>query len=161
MNKHIIQTITFLLFLLLTMAGSAVAENMHVGHSMDMTEPMPPPSHQGMATIRETTVDNYYLIYNLIDMRERMKGMENMPPMENTHHLMVYIHSPENKTVGDASVGYLITAPDGEKQKVMTMGMGDGYGADINLGKTGTYIISVKAVFDDTDLRDSFEYEIN
>ena len=151
MNRHFHLTILIILTLLLPLSINALARDAHSGHTMDMTESMPTghSADQDKPTIRETMVDNYHLVYDLYVM----------PGMESSHHLMVTIHSPEGSAVENASVGYLITAPDGTKQKVMAMSMGDGYGADINLAGKGTYTISVKALFGDTDLRDSFAYE--
>ncbi len=166
MNKHILHTTFIALVLMLTLAPTVPAEDMDTGqstgmsHSMDMPVDMDHSAHNNMPAIRETMVDGYHLVYKLIDMRKRMEGMENMPPMDNTHHLMVYIHSPNGHMVVDARVGYLVTAPDGETQKAMAMAMAGGYGADINLEEKGAYTISVKALLDDADLRDRFKYEI-
>jgi hypothetical protein len=113
--------------------------------------------------IRETVVDGYHLSYHLIEMQAQMKGMEgmshNMQEM-GTHHLMVYIKDAEGKSIDSAQTGYLIVAPDGAEQKVMTMAMGGGYGADINLSKPGTYTIKTKSVFGDKKLIDEFTYQI-
>jgi len=147
MNKHIIHTTLIALALILSLALISPAEDMPMGHS----------GNNGKTTIREAVVANYHLTYDLYVMRGHM---EQMPDMESSHHLIVTILSPEGSAVQNATVGYLITAPDGTKQQVMAMSMGDGYGGDINLAGKGTYTISVKALFDDTDLRDSFEYKI-
>ena len=146
---HLTMLIT--LTLLLPLSINALARDPHPGHTMDMTESMPTghSADQDKPTIRETMVNSYHLVYNLYII----------PGMESSHHLMVTIHSPEGSAVQNATVGYLITAPDGTKQQVMAMSMGDGYGGDINLAGKGTYTISVKVLFNDTDLRDSFAYE--
>lgn len=161
-DKHLYHTIFIALALILTLAGSAPAQDAHSGHSMGMNESTTTgnSTQQDMTTIRETMVDNHHLVYHLIDMQAGKKDLEKMPPMGNTHHLMVYIHSPDGQAVENARTGFLITSPDGEKQKAMAMAMSGGYGADINLKTKGTYTISVKAVTGDADLRDSFEYEI-
>ncbi len=115
--------------------------------------------HEG-ELIHEVNVNGYQMAYHLIDMKERMKGMENMPEMKATHHLMVYVKNPEGKTVDKAKAGYLIENPDGSEQKAMTMAMSGGYGADIVLDKPGTYVIKTKVMAGDERVMDSFEYEM-
>ncbi len=102
--------------------------------------------------IHEAKVEGYRFMYHLIDVSEHMKEMNK------THHLMVYISSPDNNTVDNATVGYLITGPDGSKQKAMTMGMSGGFGADINLQVKGTYAIATKAKMSEKQLIDKFKY---
>lgn len=136
---------------------------------------MPAQSMQGMQdmqmqqsepagkVIRETVVDGYRLSYNLIDLQAQMKGMQGMQHnMEEmgTHHLMVYIKDADGKNIDTAQTGYLIIGPDKAEQKVMTMAMGSGYGADIKLSRPGTYTIKCKAVFGDKKLLDEFTYQI-
>ena len=102
--------------------------------------------------IHEANVDGYKFMYHLIDVSEHMKEMKK------THHLMVYISSPDNHTVDNAKVGYLITGPDGLKQKAMTMGMSGGFGADINLQAKGSYAVATKAKMNEKQLIDKFKY---
>ncbi|MFP3980822.1 MAG: hypothetical protein ACLFUY_05455 [Desulfobacterales bacterium] len=111
--------------------------------------------------IHESTVNEYSLAYNLIDMGDagsEMEGHEEHEGLTPTHHLMVYITDPDGDTVSQAKVGFLVKGPEGAEQKVMGMGMGDGYGADISLQHPGEYTIRTKAVAGDETLLDSFEY---
>lgn len=99
--------------------------------------------------IRTSTADGHELAYYLIDM-EAMGSA--------THHLMVYITDPEGNQITGAKTGFLIEGPEGEKQKIMTMGMSGGYGADVSLGTPGDYTIKTKAVTEDKTLVDDFSY---
>ena len=140
------------------MLAAAIAGD-HSGHgqgSMDMDHS----GHSG-EMIREVNVDGYSLAYHLIDMREKMKAMKGMPEMKNTHHLMIYIQTPQGRKADDARVGYLLENPSGEKQKAMTMGMGGGYGADVNFDKMGTYRIKTKIVIGDKQLMDQFAHHVH
>ncbi len=110
--------------------------------------------------IRETKIDGYGFMYHLVDMVGNMKGMEDMQQMKATHHLMVFIKAPHGHAVENAKVGYMVTGPDGEKQKAMAMGMSGGFGADVNLKQKGTYTISTKVVEGNKKLVDKFSYEI-
>ncbi|MBS3731851.1 MAG: hypothetical protein KGY42_02995 [Desulfobacterales bacterium] len=112
--------------------------------------------------IHESTINEYSLAYNLIDMGGagvEMEGHEGHQGSAPTHHLMVYIVDPDGNTVDRAKVGFLVKGPEGAEQKVMAMGMGDGYGADISLQHPGEYTIRTKAVSGDETLLDSFEYK--
>ena len=115
--------------------------------------------HSGML-IHESDVKGYKFAYHLIDMREKMKNMKGMPEMKDTHHLMVYVKSPHGQAVDNGKVGYLIKNPDSSDQKKMAMGMGGGYGSDVNLGAAGKYTIKTKVVDGDNELMDEFEYEV-
>lgn len=99
--------------------------------------------------IHASTVDGYAFDYTLYDFPER-----------KTHHLMVSITDPGGKPVDNGKVGFLVTGPDGNKQKAMAMGMGGAYGADVDLEIQGMYTIKAKAVVGDKKLFDRFEYEV-
>ena len=62
--------------------------------------------------VHTSTVVGYNLAYHLLDL-----------PNKEEHHLMTYVVDPQGKPVTDAKVGYLVIGPDGNKQKVMAMGM--------------------------------------
>jgi hypothetical protein len=118
--------------------------------------------------LHQSTVDGYGFMYHILNMAERndmMKGMEGMemPGMSKspdiTNHLMVYITDPRGKFVS-GKVGFLITGPDGKEQKTLTMGMHDGYGADVSFKEKGVYKIKTKAVIDEKTLMDEFSYEV-
>ena len=80
--------------------------------------------------------------------------------MEATHHMMVYIKSHDGSPLDKAMVGYYVTNPDGSIQKTMAMGMGHGFGADLDFSQKGTYTIKMKAVSDDDKLIDRFEFQV-
>lgn len=107
--------------------------------------------------IHHSTVEGCTLMYHLIDMSEHIK---NMPEMAGTYHLMVYIKNDHGDEIGHAKVGYLVTGPDQSEQKVMTMAMGGGFGADVKLKDSGTYNITIKALIGEKKLIDRFTYEI-
>ena len=116
--------------------------------------------HRG-ANLHNSSVDGYSLSYHLIDLREKMKDMENMPEMKATHHMMVYVVGPDGTPLAQAKVGYLVVGPDGQQQKLMAMGMSDGFGADVDFGAPGAYTVKTKAVANGTTLLDQFTHEVN
>jgi hypothetical protein len=115
--------------------------------------------HKKNQQIRQATVDSHELTYELIDMRQAMKEHGGHGTDTATHHLMVHITDPKGNPAADARVGFLIEGPEGAEQKVMAMGMGSGYGADISLNPAGKYTIKTKAVSEDQTLIDSFVYK--
>lgn len=115
----------------------------HSGHSGDL--------------LHESEVNGYKFTYHTIDMASKMafmKGKEHI-----THHMMVYITGPDGQTVTNAKVGYLIQGPERD-QKLMCMGMGGGYGADVSFKEPGKYTVKTKAVAGDVTLMDAFEHEV-
>ena len=60
----------------------------------------------------------------------------------------------------EGKVGFLVTGPDGSKQKAMAMGMKGAYGANMDFSQKGVYSIKTKAVFGDKKLFDQFDYEV-
>ena len=127
-------------------------------HEHDMGQ-MDHSGHRG-PNVHNSMVDGHHLAYHLIDMREKMKDMENMPEMKATHHMMVYVTGPDGAVLAQAKVGYLVVGPDGQQQKLMAMGMSDGFGADVDFGAPGAYTVKTKAVANGTTLRDEFTYEV-
>ncbi len=118
--------------------------------------------------IHHSKVDGYGFMYHVLDMVERntvMKGMEGMemPGMSKspdiTNHLMVFINDPGGKPVS-GKIGFIITGPDGKEQKTLTMGMNNGYGADVIFKEKGIYKIKTKAVIDGKTLLDEFSHEV-
>jgi hypothetical protein len=119
------------------------------------------------AMIRQAKVEGHSLHYHLLSWKERdllMKGMEKMemPGMDQsgkaTHHLLLYLGSPNGKNVTGAKVGFQITAPDGSVQSTLTMAMQGGYGADVALAAKGPYRVRMKAEIDAAVLADEFTY---
>jgi hypothetical protein len=140
--------------MLVMFLGLGMAFDASAGHSMGQM-------------LRQSTVDGYGFMYHVLDMAERnamMKGMEGMemPGMSNspdiTNHLMVFITDPGGKFVS-GKIGFLITGPDGKEQKTLTMGMDNGYGADVSFKEKGVYKIKTKAVIGGKTLMDEFSYE--
>ena len=99
--------------------------------------------------IHESTVDGYRFDYVLYHF-----------PAKKTWHLMVSITAPEGARVDQGKVGFLVSGPDGSKQKGMAMGMKGAYGADMDFGEKGVYTVKTKAVFGDRKLFDRFKYEV-
>ena len=99
--------------------------------------------------IHESSVENYNLAYHLLDL-----------PGRKEHHLMVYIVDPAGAPVTKAKVGYLVTGPDGRKQKVMAMAMSESFGGDVDMIAKGVYAVKVKIVHGEQKLLDGFQYEM-
>jgi len=166
---------------IITMTSGGMAEDMthDTGHQMSK-EKMDHGMHQMEAgkdgemtmehsehsgdNIHNSVVEGYRFSYNLIDIREKMAAMKAAGHMHEgmdvTHHLMVYIENPEGVTVENADVGYLVKGPDGSTQKRMCMGMGGGYGSDVDFADSGDYIIKTKAVTNGEKLTDDFTYTV-
>ena len=138
--------IQVLILTLITIPITAFAMDMHHGHSGK--------------DIHTSSQGDYTFVYQLIDMTGNMKKMKKMPGMEHmtaTHHLMANVKEkaiPEN-----SKVGFVVTDPDGNKEKVMAMKMGSGFGADITMMKKGEYKIKVKFMFGEEKLMDEFTYQ--
>ncbi len=119
--------------------------------------------------IHQSTVSGYKFAYHLLDKAARdkmmggMKGME-MPGMSNspdiTNHLLLSLTDAAGKPVSSAKVGFFIIGPDGKDQKTLTMGMDDGYGADVGFKAKGVYKIKTKAMIGDKVLMDDFTYDV-
>jgi len=121
--------------------------------------------------IRQVNLKRYTLTYHLLGLSERgemMKvmghhtviGMSKSPDV--TNHLMVYIQKPDG-TLAPCDVAYLLTGPDGNDFRTMTMGMYGGYGADINMKVKGVYTIRTKIIMETGDavrLDDEFTFQV-
>lgn len=128
-------------------------------HQMSATDGMSHGVNNGNA-MHSSMVGDYHFSYELIDMREKMKGMAGMPAMKSTHHMMLFIKSADGHMAKNAKVGYLVENPDGTTQKIMTMGMGEGFGGDVDFAAKGVYTIKVKAVAGEEKIVDTFKYEV-
>ena len=135
-----------------------MGQHEHDMGQMDQMDQMDHSGHRG-PNIHNSSVDGHSLAYHLIDLREKMKDMENMPEMQATHHMMVYVVGPDGAPMAEAKVGYLVIGPDGNQQRLMAMGMQDGFGADVDFGAAGTYTVRTKAVAGGTTLLDEFAYD--
>ena len=143
--------------------GASMEEPVHGGHQAAAGEhdAMDHPGHSG-ENIHNVVVDGYRFAYHLIDIREKMAAMKAEGHahggMDATHHLMVYIEGTNGTKVETAQVGYFVEGPNGTTQKLMCMGMGGGFGSDINLGDSGDYHINTKVVAGDVKRIDAFSY---
>jgi hypothetical protein len=167
-KTHLIQALAIAFCIMLStgvhaeMKGHSGHDHAAVGQSHDMNMKAPAghqmkhSGHMG-EMIRMTTVDGHELMYHLIDMQANMQVMKHM---KATHHLMVFIKSPHGHGVENAKVGYLVSGPGGSVQKVMTMVMSGGYGADVDLKEKGRYTIKTKVAIGGKKLMDSFEYHV-
>ncbi len=126
--------------------GHAMKEMGHTGHMGE--------------NIRNASVDGYTFTYHLIDMRKKMKATGHQHEMKMTHHMMVYVTPPHGDQIESAKVGYLVVGPDEKNQKLMCMGMGGGFGADVDFAAPGTYTIKTKVMDGDKKLMDSFNYTV-
>lgn len=152
--KHLISRIlVFSVFAVsLAMPQTAAASDCHAAASEGK-------EHDGKL-IRETTVRGHTLSYRLIDMKAKMKDMKEMPEMDATHHLMLYIQPPEGQPFDDPKVGFLVAGPGDDTQTVMAMAMSGGFGADLDLSAKGDYTIKSKAVAGKVKLIDEFTYSV-
>ena len=100
--------------------------------------------------IHESKVQGYQLAYHLLDLPDR-----------DVQHLMLYIVNPKGHAITRAKVGYLVTGPDGTKQKVMAMAMKDSFGGDVNLNLKGVYEIKTKVVIENEKLLDQLTYQLD
>lgn len=115
--------------------------------------------HGNGMKIHASKVDGYTFEYRLIDMKEKIKGMANMPEMKDTHHLMVFVKDTRGTVVNAAKVGYLIRENgSGDIQKKMAMGMNNGFGADVTLAPGNHYRIKTKVMADGKKFMDAFDY---
>lgn len=119
--------------------------------------------------LRESKVEGYSLAYRLYSWDERnamMKGMEGhaMAGMDasgrSSHHLMLFVRDPGGREVSGAKVGYIVTGPDGQEFKTLTMAMSGGYGADVPLKAKGRHVVRTKAVVGDRTLTEEFSHEV-
>lgn len=155
------------LTLLLAGVAPAADHSGHAGHGGVMEAPAGKPQHG--VVIRTAGQEGYKLSYVLLNWQERneaMKGMEGMEMagMDNSgnssHHLMLYLAAADGKEVAGAKVGFQVNRPDGGEQKTLTMAMGGGYGADVNLKAKGVYTIKTKIVVGARTSADTFTYEV-
>jgi hypothetical protein len=142
-------------------SGQKMEDMDHSTHGADMGD-MDHSSHKG-ENIRNVTVDGFKLAYHLVDMQEKIKAMKaagHDHEMNMTHHLMVYVTDSDGNSVASARVGYFVELPDGSSQKLMCMGMGGGYGSDVNFSAPGTYTVKAKVVTGEKKFMDSFSYTV-
>ena len=143
---------------ILLFAGSSGAGDVSHKKTMDHS------AHLG-ELIRTAKIDGYSLAYHLIDAQAQMSQAEGSHTMTmegaaqmKSHHLMLFLVGPDGEKIESAKVGYLLTSPDGEKQKVMTMTMKGGVGGDVDLKADVDYVIKTKIVHNDKSFVDEFTF---
>ncbi len=114
--------------------------------------------HGGMTSmgklIHTQNADGVKATFRLIDMREKMKGMEMPAGMKDTHHLMVmFTDARTGKMLSEGEGKVKIAAPDKSEQVKTMMGMEGGFGADVNLSAKGKYGIMTKCKLADGKVR--------
>ncbi len=163
--KHFINA----LFILVFLAGSAVALSNKPEHDMDDHEKASIARIGGL--IHESVVDGYMLAYHILDLRDqKADGMDKASMdrtyamtnenMDSPHHLMLYIMDKNHKLILKGEVGFLIKDPEGNSQKIMGIYMDRGFGATADMKNKGIYNIKAKAIIGDKELLDKFEYEM-
>lgn len=155
--------------------GHAAMSHEGMGHGNPGAGSVPATSQgvpQGIpqgVVIRESKVQDTTFVYRLYTWEERnvmMKGMESheMPGMDktgkSTHHLMVFVKGTDGKYLSGGKVGFIVTGPDKAEFKTLSMGMYDGYGADVPLKGPGGHTIKTKAVFGDRTLTEEFIHNL-
>lgn len=112
--------------------------------------------------IHTETVDGVKAMFHLIDLKERMKGMEMPVGMKDTHHLMImFTDAKTGKALTDGQVKVKIAGPDKTVQIKTLMAMSGGFGSDVNLSVKGRYGIMTKFLLKDGKVRASqFWYDV-
>lgn len=157
------------LFILVFLAGSAVAIGNKPEHDMDDHEKASISRIGDL--IHESVVDGYMLAYHILDLRDqKADGMDKASMdrtfamtnqnMDSPHHLMLYIMDKDHKLILKGEVGFLIRDPEGNSQKIMGNYMDRGFGATADMRSKGIYTIEAKIIIGGTELLDKFEYEM-
>lgn len=136
------------------------AEADHHGHGALVTASsapakpaVAPAAKEQGKVIGDHKVKGYSLHYVLLSRAERDVAMKDMLGMEMagmisgndvTGHFIVFIKDAAGKPVS-GEVGFMITGPDNKTVKTLTMGMNNGYGADVIMKAKGAYTVKVKA----------------
>ena len=157
------------LFIIVFLAGSAVALSNKPEHDMD--------DHEKASIARigdlihESVVDGYMLAYHILDLRDpKAEGMDKASMdrtfamtnenMDSPHHIMLYIMDKNHNPILEGNVEFLIKDPEGKSQKIVGMYMDRGFGATADMENKGIYTIKTKAIIGDKKLLDKFEYEM-
>ncbi|MBU3915674.1 hypothetical protein KKA14_09090 [bacterium] len=107
---------------------------------------------------------SFYLL-SREERKEMLKGHEDMEMAgiskspDVTHHLMLFIKGG-NGTPVEGKVGFNIIDPNGKSFKTLTMGMYNGYGADVFFSSKGKYKIITKAVTGHKTITDEILFEV-
>ena len=157
-NILIILTVSCLLVPGLGLAGSQKSGHDMSGHGHS--------SDRIGELFHESMQEGFMLSYYLMDMREMQQEKDaahaghGAKEMDKPHHIMVYIMDKDHNPVEKGQVGFLIKNQNGDKQKLMGMGMSKGFGITADLREKGRYTITTKAVLGKVKFMDTFEYEM-
>ncbi|HEY5998954.1 MAG TPA: hypothetical protein VI078_06565 [bacterium] len=117
------------------------------------------------AEIRKAQVSGYTLTYTLIGVPEM--NVTSVMPMSSydggpnkSHHLMVFVTGANGRAVRDIDVGYVVTRPSGVSDGYPAFVMDGGAGTDVDLAFRGAYTIQTKIALPETELVDSFVYDL-
>jgi hypothetical protein len=115
--------------------------------------------------IHQSKVEGYQLAYHLGNNLERLAAAKKAGKAQDvdlskvkSNHLMVYIKAADGGKVVDAKIGFLVKGPNGVEQTIMTMQMGSGFGADVEMKTPGVYTIKSKSTVGGKNLLDEFTY---
>ena len=139
----------FLAAAALTVAAPLASFAAHDHNAMDHGKDM---MARGSAA-HEEIFDGVKATFEVLDMREQMKG--TMPKgMKETHHVMVrFTDAKSGKAITESEVKVKILGPDKAEQVKDLMGMQGHFGADFNLAKKGNYGIMAKFKLKDGTVR--------
>lgn len=107
----------------------------------------------------EETIDGVKATFEVIDMREQMKGMAGM---KETHHVMVtFTDAKTGKKITEGAVKIKIQGPDKSEVTKDLKGMQGHFGADFTMVKKGKYGVMAKFKLKDGKVNSArFWYEV-
>jgi hypothetical protein len=150
---------------ILTAATLALAAPLTVSAQMDHSGMHGGGHGDMMATgkvAHEEVIDGIKATFEVLDMREQMKGAAMPKGMKETHHVMVaFTDAKSGKKITEGEVKVKIQGPDKAEQTRELMGMQGHFGADFNLAKKGKYGIMAKFKLKDGAVKSArFWYEV-
>jgi hypothetical protein len=150
MKKHILLGIIFGILLICPPAFAGMEHEEHEHSEM---------KHEGDEGVKTVKSGGYVFKFDLIDMKERMKGMD-MDMGGMTHHLMVSVEDESGKKITDANVKYKVFSPGGKESETMAMVMSGAYGADISMSEKGKHGIACLVKIGDKKELVKIQYEM-
>jgi len=131
----------FLAAAALTVAAPLASFAAHDHNAMDHGKDM---MARGSAA-HEEIFDGVKATFEVLDMREQMKGGKMPAGLKETHHIMVkFTDVKSGKTLTEGEVKVKVMAPDKTEQTKELKGMQGHFGADFNLLQKGKYGIMAK-----------------
>ena len=123
-------------------------DHMNMGHDHGM---------MSMGNVaHEEVVNGVKATFEVISMKEKMKGMEMPAGMKETHHIMVVFKDAKTgKPRSEGQVKMTVVGPDKAEQTKDLMAMEGGFGADFNMSKKGKYGVMCKFKLKDGNVRTS------